>query len=148
MAWKPASSWMSTGNVEFSRQINFFEGSWVFRTNYLKEVPLDTHPSYIDHPVALQTLEAGLLATNELGGRTSYIYRWATGAQHLSGYGGSLSEEAQRTSVKSWRRHSNDVRLATLVPADLTLRWRQYLDGIKDLVTPEEWELNRKGLRW
>jgi hypothetical protein len=34
-----------------------------------------------------------------------------------------------------------------LVPADLTLRWQQYLDGIRDLVSPDEWEQNRKRLR-
>jgi hypothetical protein len=31
------------------------------------------------------------------------------------------------------------------MPADLTLRWRQYLDGIKDQISPEEWQLNQRG---
>ena len=34
-----------------------------------------------------------------------------------------------------------------LVPADLTLRWRQYLDGTRDLISFDEWEQNRKRLR-
>ena len=116
----------------------------MFRADYLKAAPLYTHPTYTDHPVIQQTHEAGLLATTELSGRTSYIYRWATGTEHVSGYGGIFSEEVQRTNIESWRRRSNDVCLGgTLVPADMTLRWQQYLDGTKDQVAPEEWELNR-----
>jgi hypothetical protein len=89
---------------------------------------------------------AGLLATTELGGRTSYIYRWDTGTQHVSGYGGSCSEEVQQTNIGLWRSRSDDVRPdGALVPADLTLRWRQYLDGIKDQVSPKEWQLNQRG---
>jgi hypothetical protein len=85
------------------------------------------------------------LATTELEGRTSYIYRWDTGTQHLSGYGGSLNEEAQQTSIGLWRSRSDDVRLdGALAPADLTMRLQQYLDGIKDQVSPEEWQLNQR----
>ncbi len=148
VAWKPASSWMSEGNVKFSRHVNMFEGSWVFRSDYLKTAPLHTHPTYIDHPVFWQTVEAGQLATTELGGRTSYIYRWDIGTEHVSGYGASGNEETQRNNIESWRRRSNDVRAdGRLVPADMALRWQQYLDGIKDQVTQAEWELNRKGLQ-
>ena len=42
-AWKPASSWTSLRNVEFSRHKNRFEGSWVLRADYVKTAPLDTH---------------------------------------------------------------------------------------------------------
>jgi len=108
---------------------------------------LDTHLDYIEHPVFLQTLDAGKLATTDLEGRTSYIYRWATGAEHLSGYGGLASEEVQRHYVELWRERSNDVSAdGRLVPADMTARWRQYLEAIKGQVTPVEWELNRKGV--
>jgi hypothetical protein len=147
-AWKPASSWVSMRNIEFSRQANTFEGSWVFRADYLKAAPLDTHPDYIDHPAYQQTAEAGLLATTELGGRASYIYRWDIGTQHLSGYGGSCCERTQQMNIDMWRGRSNDVRAGgVLVPADMTLRWRQYLDGTKEHVSALEWGLNRKGLR-
>jgi hypothetical protein len=148
VAWKPASSWMSLRNVEFSRQKNRFEGSWVLRADYLRAAPLDTHPGYTDHPVICQTEEAGLLATTELGGRTSYIYRWANGAAHVSAgfYGGS--EDIQMQNLETWRRRSDDVRPnGLLVPADLTARWIQYLKGIAPLVSLDEWEANRKSLR-
>jgi hypothetical protein len=147
VAWKPASSWTSLRNVEFSRSGNFFEGSWVFKADYLKSAPIDTHPTYIDHPVFMQTSDAALLATTELEGRTSYIYRWATGTEHLSGHGGAASLEAQRNNIAAWRNHSSDVCAnGIMVPADLTLRWQQYLEGTKDLVTAGEWESNRKRL--
>ena len=146
VAWKPASCWMSERNAEFSRHTNTFEGSWVFRANYLKAAPLDTHPDYTDHPIVRQTTDAGRLATTELGGRTSYIYRWATGSVHVS-YCSGGSEETQQQNIESWRSNSSDVRPdGKLVPADMTLRWRQYLDGIKEQVTSEEWELNRRDL--
>lgn len=146
-AWKPASSWMSEENVRFSRVVNLFEGSWIFRADYLKEAPLDTYPTYTDHPVILELQQKDLLATTELAGRTSYIYRWDNGAQHLSGYGGAHSDEGQRQAVENWRRRSDDVRAdGILAPADMTLRWLQYLSGTKDLVTAEEWALNRNGV--
>jgi hypothetical protein len=81
VAWKPTSSWLSMANVEYSRKVNTFEGSWVFRAGYLKVAALDTHPGYTDHPVIRQTLDTGKLATTDLEGRTSYIYRWAIGTE-------------------------------------------------------------------
>ncbi len=147
VAWKPASSWMSLGNVRFSRHQNRFEGSWVFRTDYLRAAPLDTHPDYTDHPVIRQTEDAGLLATTELGGRTSYIYRWDTEAAHVSQafYGGN--EQVQSQNLESWRLRSDDVRAdGLLVPADMTVRWTQYLQGTLDQMNPDEWELNKKAL--
>jgi hypothetical protein len=147
VAWKPASSWMSEGDMRFTRHANVFEASWVFQADYLKAAPLHTHPTYTDHPVIIQTQEAGRLKTTELGGRTSYIYRWGTGAEHVSAYGAGAEEETQQNNIEWWRRRSTDARSnGRLVPAEMTFRWRQYLDGIRDLVTPQEWELNRAGL--
>jgi hypothetical protein len=147
VAWKPASSWFSEANVKFQIKSNRFEGSWLFRSDYLRSAPLNTHPTYTCHPVTLQTEEAGRLATTELGGRTSYIYRWDTGTQHISGYGGSVDEDTQRINIGLWRHRSDDVRAdGQLVPADMALRWQQYLAGIKDKVTPTDWKYNRSAL--
>jgi len=147
VAWKPASCWRSERNEIFSSPPTTFEGSWVFRAAYLRVAPLDTHPTYTDHPVYKQTASAGLLAQTELGGRRSYIYRWDTGTQHVSGYARVASETMQRVHLDWWRRRSTDVRAdGVLVPVDLTQRWRQYLDGTRALVTEEEFELNKKGL--
>ena len=146
-AWKPASSWTSLRNVEFSRHKNRFEGSWVLRADYVKTAPLDTHADYTDHPVIRQTEDAGLLATTELGGGTSYIYRWDNGAAHVSGGFARGNEAMQEKNLEAWRQRNNDVRLdGSLEPADITLRWTQYLKGIKSQVTPDEWELNRAAL--
>jgi len=149
VAWKPASSWTSEANAKFTLESNRFEGSWLFRSDHLRSAPLNTHPTYTDHPVTLQTEEANLLATTELGGRTSYIHRWDTGTEHLSGYG-SGGEDTQRSNITCWRRRSEDVRAdGQLVPAEMTLRGQQYLAGIKDKVTPTDWEFNRLALqRW
>ena len=144
LAWKPAACWISRHNSEFSLMRNRFEGSWIFRADYIKAAPLDTHPEYTDLPVFRQTEDAGLLATTELGGRTSYIYRWASGAPHVSAgfYGGS--EEVQQANLETWRRGSNDVRAdGLLVPADLTPRWIAYLKGIAAQVSLDDWEHNR-----
>ena len=147
VAWKPATSWLSEANVRYLKRFNTFEGSWIFRADYLKSAPLDTHPEYTDHPVTRQTQEAQMLAMTELGGRTSYVYRWDTDTQHLSGYG-TGSEEKQRQHIYSWRKYSFDIPPphGRLVPAEMTVRWQQYLDGIKDQVTLEEWEANRGGV--
>ena len=148
VAWKPAVSWISHANTRFERHWHRFEASWIFRAEYLKSAPIDTHPDYTDHPVIPQTMEARLLATTELGDFTSYIYRWDTGTQHLSGYGASGSHEQQAEFVELWRSRSTDVRAGgQLLPADLSLRWRQYLDGIKDQVAPENREQIRARLR-
>lgn len=148
VAWKPASSWMSMGNVDYSRHVNTFEGSWMFRADYLKSAPLDTHPTYTDHPVILQTQESGLLTTTEFGDLTSYIYRWGIGTAHVSGYGGSFNEEMQQANLESWRNASNDVRSdGSLIPGDLTQRWQEYLDGTKNVVRPDDWEMNRAALQ-
>jgi len=110
VAWKPASSWFSERNIKFSRRRNTFEGSWIIQADYLKSAPLHTHPTYTDHPVIRQILEADLLATTELAGRTSYIYRWDIGTEHVSGYSAQCSDDMQRTNVDQWRARSNDVR--------------------------------------
>lgn len=147
VAWKPATNWFSTENTTFSRARNSFEGSWVFSAGYLRASSIETHPEYTDHPVFRQTTDAGLLATTELAGRTSYIYRWAIGTEHVSGYGASGREGMQRGHIALWRSRSTDVRAdGRLIPSDMTARWQQYLDGTKHQVTPQEWELNRKGV--
>jgi hypothetical protein len=146
-AWKPHSSWMSFGNVKFSFESNQFEGSWVFRAGYVKAAPVDTHSTYTDHPVFLQAQEGGHLGTTELAGMTSYIYRWANPTQNVSSYGGDCSESAQRSRIRLWRARSQDVPPGgRLEPADLALRWQQYLAGIDGLVTPREGELIRQRL--
>lgn len=147
VAWKPASSWISQNNVSFELHRSQFEGSWLFRADYVRNASLHGHPNYTDHPMIRELQNNNLVATTELAGRTSYIYRWATGAQHVSGYGAAVDDDGQVKNIESWRRQSDDVRAdGKLVSADLTLRWRQYLDGTKHLVTAEEWESNRSRL--
>jgi hypothetical protein len=144
-AWKPASCWVLSGGGSYERKKGMFEGSWVFRAAHLRTAPLDTHLAYTDHPVTCQTMDAGRLVTSELGGRTSYLYRWNTGAQHLSAYGGVSMQPEQRRSLEWWRRRSQDTGDGQpLAPADLTLRWRHYLDGTRDQVEPEEWDINQR----
>ena len=93
-AWKPASSWFSERNVKFSLHRNTFEGSWIFRADYLKSAPLDTHPTYTDHPIIRQLLDGNHLATTERAGRASYIYRWDIGTEHVSSHGAAGSDDS------------------------------------------------------
>jgi hypothetical protein len=145
LAWKPSRSWASVRNTQYSLHALNFEGSWIGRASFIKSAPIDSYPDYTDHPVFLELKNSRRLATTDLGGRTSYIYRWDTGTQHLSGYGGAAIAEKQQSRIESWRRKSNDVRAGgLLVTPDLTLRWQQYLWGTKDLVTADEWEANRQ----
>jgi hypothetical protein len=152
-AWKPRSSWVSHRNIRFSRMANRFEGSWVFRADFVRTASVHTHPHYTDHPVFLQTQEAKLVATTELEALTSYIYRWDieyTGGyvQHVSGYGGECCQTAQRNRIELWRARSHDVPPGgRLEPADLTLRWQQYLAGIDSLVTGRDKTVIRERLR-
>ena len=142
VAWKPRSVWFSRSNVTFVRGSYTCEGSWMFRAGYLRGAPLDTHPEYTDHPVVPQSLEASLVEVTDLGDRTSYIYR-DTGSQHLSAYG-TGSDQQQAENIALWRNRSVDVRPGGwLVPADLTERWAQYLEGTRGLVSAESWERNR-----
>lgn len=146
VAWKPYRSWVCERFVDFHLKANRFESSWMFRADYLKAAPLDTHPEYSDHPVIQQTIHGGRLATTELGGETSYIYRWATGTAHLSGRR-SGDEARQQQNIDAWRNRSNDVREdGVLVPADLTLRWTQFLEGTRHLTTAEEQRRNEARL--
>jgi len=146
-AWKPRSSWLQNGG-RYSRHQNRFEGSWIFRADYIKSAPIDTHPTYSDHPVIKQTEEAGLLATTEFGDNTSYIYRWGNGVEHLSVYSDTSSEEAQTANIVQYRRRSNDIDpTGRLVPADLSGEWQHFLDSIKPLVAPEDWQRNATRLR-
>lgn len=141
VAWKPASSWFSQANTRFTLSRNRFEGSWIFRSDYLKKAPLHTHPDYTDHPVIRQTEESGLICTTELGDLSSYIYRWDIGTQHLSQYG-SGDDARQAGNVDAWRARSTDIEPGgVLLPSDLSLRWRQYLNGIKEQVMPDNLRL-------
>jgi len=96
----------------------------------------------------MQIEEAGRLATTDLGGRTSYIYRWDIGTEHVSGYGTTGDEGTQTSNLETWRRRSNDIRGdGQLVPADMTSLWRRYLDGTRDKVSSKEWKSNRRRLQ-
>lgn len=137
VAWKPASCWISEANTRFTLSRNRFEGSWIFRADYVKNAPLHTHPEYTDHPVILQSEEAGWISSTELGDLTSYIYRWDIGTQHLSQFG-SGNEEKQAGNVDAWRARSTDIEPGgVLLPSDLSLRWHQYLNGIRSQIAPE-----------
>ncbi|MGO9356072.1 MAG: hypothetical protein ACLP1D_00145 [Xanthobacteraceae bacterium] len=147
VAWKPTSSWYSVANTSFSRVANRFEGSWIFRADYLKAAPIDTDPTYTDHPVILQTEREGLLATTELGDRTSYIYRWSNGTAHLSSYGASPDQASQRANIETWRGNSRDtVPDGRLVPADLTRRWQQFVRGVTDMISAADLAFIRQHL--
>ena len=144
-AWKPRSSWLSVENVRYSRHENRFEGSWVFQADYLRSAPIDTDPTYTDHPVYMQTERLGQLRSTELAGRTSYIYRWSNAFEHVSAGLDEGSEEQQAQRLLGWRERSRDVRQdGKLVAVSLRRRWRQYLDGTKHLVAREDWEANRR----
>jgi hypothetical protein len=147
LAWKPALCWISQRNTEYSLLDGVFEGSWLMRADFAHAAPLDTHPLYTDHPLHQQLIETGRLATTNLGGRISYIYRWDTGTEHVSGYGRRIDETVQSRNLESWRERSTDFRLGGhLVPADMTGRWQQFLDGTRHLVSETDWESNRKRL--
>jgi hypothetical protein len=145
-AWRPERSWLSERNTKFRAIRNAFEGSWIMRASTVRAARIDTHPTYLDHPVTLQLRDANLLKTTELGDFMSYIYRWDTDTQHLSGYQGLAEPHEQLANAASWRQNSNDVRDdGVLVPPDMSLRWQQFLDGVKDLVAPENHlELRRR----
>lgn len=147
VAWRPKSSWFSVGNVSFRRTESRFEGSWVFRADYLREAPLDSHPTYTDHPVVKQIEEADLLGTTEFGDRTSYIYRWSNGTVHVSQYGYGFDEAKQAENLAEWRRAGRDtVPDGRLVPADLTRRWKQFVRGIEHQVTQDDLAFIRERL--
>jgi hypothetical protein len=146
-AWKPERSWFWRPDGAFSLERNTFEGSWTFRAAHLKAAPLDTHPDYTDHPVIRQTVEAGALATADPGGRASYIYRWSTGGEHVSAYAHAADEAAQGEHLATWRARSTDFRLGgRLEPADLSPRWRAYLEATRPILPDAVWQANRIGV--
>jgi hypothetical protein len=135
IAWKPATSWFCDEKGAFRRLSNRFEGSWLFRADYLRSAPIDTHPEYADHPVIYQISESDALAMTELGNFASYIYRWQQTIVHLSALGTGDSA----ANVETWRRRSADVRAdGVLVPAPIEIRWREFLDGVRSQVTEHE----------
>jgi hypothetical protein len=147
VAWKPASCWM-LNNGQYSRHANTFEGSWIFRAEYLKAAPIDTHPNYSDHPVIRQTAQANLLATAEFGDRTSYIYRWGISAQHHSALGGSGDESEQIDNIAKHRTRNSDVDpTGRMVVPDMADHWQHFLDGTFGKIALRDWGLNAKRLR-
>jgi len=140
VVWKPAKSWLCMRDREFSLEPNRYEGSWTFNARYLGAAPLDTHPIYCDHPVYLQTEEAGLVATTDLGDLANYIYRWANGCEHLSAY--PFTDEGDQTAnIDRWRANSTDIQNdGILVPADLRPLWSTFLAGIEDKVSARNFD--------
>lgn len=145
-AWRPTRSWVSEKNTKFYPFKNAFEGSWIMRNATVRAARIDTHPTYLDHPVTVQLRDDDLLKTTELGDFMSYIYRWDTGTQHLSGFAQLAPPDAQLENTVNWRRLSNDVQNGgVLIPADLTPRWQEFLAGVAGQVTPEHHaELTRR----
>lgn len=138
-AWKPATSWTSYYNTAFERGANTFEGSWTMRRRFVIETPIDGHPAYTDHPAYREAQVERQLATTEFGDRTSYIYRWSNGAEHLSAHLSSGSLEQQRTAVAAFRAAPNKVRNGgKLEPTDLSLRWLQFVDGVRPRVASND----------
>ena len=137
VAWKPKRSWFSERNTIFKFTENFLEASWLVRADCLRMSAMDAHPDYMEHPFFMETLNTGSLRTTELGDLTSYIYRWDTGTQHVSGYGyGNVVQQAE--NIEKWREGSTDVRAdGRLIPADLRPRWRQFLKGISGEIAPD-----------
>jgi hypothetical protein len=140
IAWRPRRSWSSERNVSFSLLDSRYESSWLTRADFVRAAPMDTHPLYCDIPFFMQIEDRDALRTDDLGDLASYIHRWDTGTQHLSGYS-FKNEAAQLANVAAWRAASNDVQNGgLLVPADLTRRWQQFLDGIKAQVSPDNFD--------
>lgn len=147
VAWKPKSSWILTGGNTYALASSNFEGSWIFRAEYLKSAPMNTHLSYPDAPVYMQTLDNNLLATNDLSGRANYIYRWNSGQINHSGLDAGGSNEKQRQVMKYMQSVSTDVHdSGEMFAADLTDIWRHYLTGTKAHISQSEWDLNRRAV--
>ncbi|HTV30637.1 MAG TPA: hypothetical protein VMF32_23030 [Xanthobacteraceae bacterium] len=143
-AWKPARSWYSHSTSEFNLIHEIFEGSWIFRANHVARASLDTHPTAIDHPIYAQTIEAGLVAVTDLGGRASYIYRWHLEWTHYAAFGGSHLQALQQQNMARLQERNRDVHAdGRLVPSDLRLRWQQFLDGTRQKISANDWEHNR-----
>jgi hypothetical protein len=146
-AWKPARSWYSHTTADFDLVYEMFEGSWVFRATSVATARLDTHPNALDHPIYKQTTEAGQVAVTDLGGRSSYIYRWHPGWTHLAVFGGSHLPHLQEQNMARLQSDNVDVRAdGRLIPSDLTLSWQQFLDGTRQKISPADWRpaVNRR----
>ena len=139
LAWKPAKNWAWMGERDFTLESNRFEGTWTFRADFLRAAPLHTHPLYSDHPVYMQTEDAGLLATTDLGDFANYIYRWHFNGnqnQHVSAYPFE-GESDQTANIEKFRAGSIDVRKSgVLVPADLRPKWSTFMTAIRGKVAP------------
>ena len=147
VAWKPHSSWTLHQPNTYHLGANTFESSWAFRADYIKAVPIDTHPTSPELPVYIQTKNDGLLSTTELLGRSSFIYRWHAGQVNHSSLDAQGTTEKQRQVLKFMRSKSNDVNASgQLVAADLSAHWRHFLLATQHLVTPDEWIQNKVSL--
>jgi hypothetical protein len=147
VAWKAERNWVWMGDRDFTLESNFFEGTWTFRADFLRAAPLETHPLYCDHPVYMQTWDAGLLATTDLGDFANYIYRWHfNGNQHVSAYP-FKNERDQTTNIEKYRAGSTDIRTGgVLIPADLNPKWRTFVTAIGGKVTPRNHDEIRRRL--
>jgi len=140
-AWKPASAWFSTHNTDFALRGGTYEGSWLLRRDFLAGVPMDMHADYTDHPAYLEAIRRKQVKSTEFGARTSYIYRWANGADHLSARLPAGNLERQRAAVAAGRNAVAETRRGgVLVPAELGLRWLQLLDGVRTQVSAADYD--------
>ncbi len=144
-AWKPFRSWYSWSRSDYDLCAHPFEGSWVFRADYVLKAPLSTHAHYIDHPAYTQTGQAGLLAITDL--RASYIYRWYDSWSHVASFGGSNWPALQESTLAALAKGNTDVRQdGCLAPANLTAVWRDFLAGIRPKVAAADWKAYRDNL--
>lgn len=144
-AWKPAKSWYSWSATGFDLVQNFFEGSWVFRREFVARSRLDAYPTYIDHPVFLQAISDGRLRISEI--RASYVYRWHLGWTHLAAFGGSNLLHLQVGTMSEIQRRNCDMPDdGTMIPADLTEFWNDYLSAIRTKLSSREWMACKRGI--
>lgn len=136
-AWKPRSSWRSDRNTVFSLDRNRFEASWLMRADAVRAVDVDDLPHLNNDPFFEAAENNRWVIEGDLGDFTSYIWRWDTGTEHMSGYTPGTPEK-QAQNVEGWRNRSTDVRAdGAFIPADLWPRWQAFLAGIQDQVTSE-----------
>ena len=147
VAWKPKRNWVSHANLYYAINQNTFEGSWVFRTDYVQKSSLETHTAYADHPIVRQTLDAGFLRTTDLAGRTSHLYRWNIGATHHSATTGTVGQNDQAAVVEAWRARNQDlVPDGVLVPRDMAGRLAQFMKAAEPLVSADDMAFIRSHL--
>jgi hypothetical protein len=146
VAWKPFRSWYSWSKSNYDLVCAPFEGSWVFRADYLAKSPLSTHPTYIDHPAFTQVNQSGLLALTDL--RASYIYRWYDDWSHVAAFGGSNLPELQEGTMAVLAQKNDDAPPdGLLIPAELTSAWDDFLAGARPKMAAADWDITCRNLR-